>query len=177
MGGEGKGPMVVNRDNDPNIFMDADGNAHELPPGGKVEWRVSGYACVLDRGFLLTVIPQWVKNEIFDLPGGGISPRESLEDGILRECKEESGHTVRLESQIPIICERNFYLHNPDQEYESHFRRALIIVYRGSLVSKIGEGYVGHEIRSLHWRYLNDIRENMCRSLFWPYIRYMQHNR
>lgn len=61
-----------------------------------------------DGKFLLTLRSEHERGEkdlagMWQLPGGGVDFSESLEDALLRECREEVGLDVRIESLIPYI--------------------------------------------------------------------------
>lgn len=43
------------------------------------------------------------QNDFLQLPGGGIDDGENIEDGVIRECLEETGCVVALESEVGII--------------------------------------------------------------------------
>ena len=68
------------------ICSDHAGRKHEVPVD-KLRWRPSAYGIVVKDDCLL-VAPQFGN---YDLPGGGIELGETIEEGLLREIKEETG--------------------------------------------------------------------------------------
>ena len=56
--------------------------------------RLGGYAVVVREGHVL--LAPWNEPEVpmWTLPGGGIELHEELEDGVVREVREESGYDV-----------------------------------------------------------------------------------
>lgn len=57
------------------------------------EERVTGKAIILDAEKNIALVGNTV-NEYYLLPGGGIELGENIIDGIIRECKEETGYIV-----------------------------------------------------------------------------------
>lgn len=44
-------------------------------------------------------------NEYYELPGGGVEPNETLEEGALREAKEEAGCDIKIIKKIGVVKE------------------------------------------------------------------------
>lgn len=70
--------------------------------GVRYEDRPTGKAIVFDEEGKIALVGTKV-NSYYLLPGGGIDPGESVEDGIVRECLEEIGCDVRLDRPLGII--------------------------------------------------------------------------
>jgi 8-oxo-dGTP pyrophosphatase MutT (NUDIX family) len=76
------------------LYTDVDGGRIERPPDVAPIWRTSCYAIVRrDRSILMTKPLDAVR---WELPGGGIEPGTdtSLIGAAIRECFEETGHTL-----------------------------------------------------------------------------------
>jgi ADP-ribose pyrophosphatase YjhB (NUDIX family) len=58
------------------------------------------------------------KSDVFNLPGGGLEPKESLEDCVKREVLEETGVVVNVISSTVTVKE-----YFADETWESHFFR------------------------------------------------------
>jgi 8-oxo-dGTP diphosphatase len=58
--------------------------------------RLGGYAVIVREGRVL--LPLWIEPAVpmWTLPGGGIELHEDLEEGIVREVREETGYDVTL---------------------------------------------------------------------------------
>lgn len=83
------------------LYRDVQGNQTPLPPGRRATWRTSCYAIIERNGLLLMTRP--VDGPFWELPGGGIEPEidASLTHAAIRECYEETGHTLVPESAAP----------------------------------------------------------------------------
>lgn len=67
------------------------------PPINVVSWedRHTGKVVLFDDDLKVALVANKV-NPFFMLPGGGIEVGEEVTDGVIRECKEETGCTVTL---------------------------------------------------------------------------------
>lgn len=70
---------------------DVAGKEYEIPVN-KLKWRPAAYGAVIKDGKIL-LSKQF--GDKYDLPGGGIDLGEKLEDGVIREVKEETGIDVK----------------------------------------------------------------------------------
>lgn len=61
-------------------------------PVDELYWRPSAYGIVIQDDNVL-LVPQFEENR-YDLPGGSLDIGELLEEGVIREVKEETGLTV-----------------------------------------------------------------------------------
>jgi ADP-ribose pyrophosphatase YjhB (NUDIX family) len=66
------------------------------PEFTEYDTRLGGYAVVIRDGHVLLAL--WNEPEVptWTLPGGGIELHEDIEDGVVREVREESGYDVVL---------------------------------------------------------------------------------
>lgn len=71
--------------------VDIHGNHHEVSLD-EISWRVHAYAVIIEDDKIL-LSPQHGDNR-YDLPGGKVDLGESMEDGLVREVKEETGIEV-----------------------------------------------------------------------------------
>ena len=86
-------------------------------PVEKFVFRPSAYGLILHEGNILAM-----KNRLtakFWFPGGGIEMNESLEDGLRREIKEETGLTDILIGEHAFMEETFFYYEPDDEGYHS----------------------------------------------------------
>lgn len=73
------------------ICKDINGKEYEIP-ADRLKWRPAAYGIVIKDGKIL-LSKQF--GDKYDLPGGGIDLGEKLEDGVVREVKEETGIDVK----------------------------------------------------------------------------------
>lgn len=64
--------------------------------------RNTGKAIIIDDNGMVGLVGN-KQNDFLLLPGGGIDAEENIEDGIIRECLEETGCNVVLKSEVGII--------------------------------------------------------------------------
>jgi 8-oxo-dGTP pyrophosphatase MutT (NUDIX family) len=140
-----------------STFFDSNNLPVELPEGQEVYRRISAYALVLnDKNQILLVLPTW--RDSYDVPGGGIEAHETIPEGIIRECYEEAGYKVLLDSDVPMhVSETNFY-----HTEEKKFYRSTNMYYKGSLQSDVQDTHVintvvPNEISKVEWVNLKDL--------------------
>lgn len=73
------------------ICKSVDGKEYKIPVD-QLKWRPAAYGIVIKDGKIL-LSKQF--GDKYDLPGGGIDLGEKLEDGVVREVKEETGIDVK----------------------------------------------------------------------------------
>lgn len=66
------------------------------------EDRLTGKAIVIDNEKKIALVGNSI-NYLFTLPGGGVEKNESIEEGVIRECREEIGCEVSILSEVGII--------------------------------------------------------------------------
>lgn len=101
--------------------IDLYGNEHEVPVS-ELQWRPAAYGIVIkDNNVLLS--KQFGK---YDLPGGGVELSEKLEEGVVREVKEETGLNVK--NPIAIGIENNFFQSTHSSENKSYHSLSIYYV-------------------------------------------------
>src|SRR3989338_2511903 len=127
-----------------SIYFDETGQEHQKPDDINLEWRISGYALIQsDEKRFLMVQPTW--NKSWELPGGGIEKEESIKEGIVRECYEETGYKIRIHEQPIFVGERNF------------FSKAINTVEK-------------NEIANVSWVQSEELNQSNVHPIVWPAI-------
>lgn len=80
------------------------------------ENRLTGKAIIFDELNRVALVGNKV-NPYFLLPGGGIDVGETIEEGIIRECLEEVGWHVQIETPIGIV---DYYRNRDKKHYITH---------------------------------------------------------
>jgi len=154
-----------------NIFYDLHNRKHTLPKGRIVEWRISGYAIVLNENKEV-LMNRMVNQTTWDLPGGGIDVNEKLHEGIQRECMEETGYSVVVTDKMPFLMnESNFYA-----DWEDRYTHSVQLFYTGKLVYGVQNKNAIHteETEEVTWKSLSSLNEINVRKVFWPCIQLLQ---
>ncbi len=76
----------------------------EVPENIIFKPRITGKVIVINAQGKIALIGNKVNN-FYVLPGGGVMDHETVEQGILRECVEEIGCKVKIESEIGLVEE------------------------------------------------------------------------
>jgi len=100
--------------------------------------RITGKAVIFDEEGKIALIGNKV-NDFFQLPGGGIEDGENLQDGLLRECKEETGCEIKIISQLGIT--EDYRLR--DARHGINFGYSAKVVSRGTPSLTASETDVG----------------------------------
>lgn len=101
--------------------IDIYGKEHEVPVSD-LQWRPAAYGIVIkDNSVLLS--KQFGK---YDLPGGGVELSEKLEEGVIREVKEETGLDVK--NPVAIGIENNFFRSTHSSENKSYHSLSVYYV-------------------------------------------------
>lgn len=64
--------------------------------------RNTGKAIMIDNKGKIGLVGN-KENDFLQLPGGGIDEGENIDEGVIRECLEETGYAVEIKSEIGII--------------------------------------------------------------------------
>jgi len=100
------------------VCKDVFGNEYEVD-ADRLEQRVGVYAVIIKGGKIL-LTRQW---DGYSLVGGGVDKGETLEDGIIREVKEETGLDMtpgKLIYQVTTFFKRNEQA-TPCQSFQFYF--------------------------------------------------------
>lgn len=91
-------------------------------PGADYPDRAVAFA-VIERDGLIAVVEvdRIGRGRVLDLPGGGLDPGETAVQAAVRECGEEAGLLVALDSE-PFVLADHYFLHNDDQVRNSRGR-------------------------------------------------------
>ena len=95
------------------------------------------------------------------LPGGMLKVGEDLDSGILREVEEETGLTIRLDSEVPVVTER--IVKDGDDNNDGVRLHVIYVVKRGFVTS--GELAPASDVGEAIWiggeRKIDDVREEL----------------
>ncbi len=108
-----------------------------------------------EKGELLVV--RWAANpynpkELYgcwDFPGGGLEYKESLQEGLLREVREEIGSAVRIEVQEQFISWDFWMMEKPDQ-------RCIVLGYKARWID--GKIVLNQEHDEYRWMLPSDLQ-------------------
>src|SRR3989338_7280028 len=152
-----------------SIYFDETGQEHQKPDDINLEWRISGYALIQsDEKRFLMVQPTW--NKSWELPGGGIEKEESIKEGIVRECYEETVYKIRIHEQPIFVGERNFF-----SKASNNFFKAVILVYSGDLREMTQNREAintveKNEIANVSWVQSEELNQSNVHPIVWPAI-------
>lgn len=111
--------------NQKEVFPDKEDNWEDVG----FEDRLTGKAIVFDHDSNVALVGTKV-NSFYLLPGGGVDPEESIEDGIVRECLEEIGCEVVLERKVGVIDD---YRNRDKKHCINHCYTARLVGEKGQL--------------------------------------------
>jgi 8-oxo-dGTP diphosphatase len=102
------------------------------PEFTEYDTRLGGYAVVIRDGHVLLAL--WNEPEVptWTLPGGGIELHEDLEDGVVREVREESGYDVALGRLLGVDTR----VTRPERRYHpagDRFQKSVRVVYEATV--------------------------------------------
>lgn len=135
----------------------------------ELQWRPSAYGIVVKDNKLL------LSKQLggYDLPGGGVDLGETLEDGVIREIKEETGLDVI--DPKPAGIASNFFqsTHADNRSYQSILIYFVCTLIGGTLST---DGFDEHEkgyAELAEWIPLNDLDDIKIASTvdFRPHLR------
>lgn len=133
--------------------FDREGQPVSRPRGADVVWRISVYACIRnDAGQLLMIVPSWSDN--YELPGGVVNVRESVEIGLKRAVYEETEMHVSIASAKPLyLGESNFYDTKTSQYCHSIYCTfpCVLLEKKGAPIPYIRYERKSQEIRRVAW--------------------------
>jgi 8-oxo-dGTP diphosphatase len=110
------------------VFLDAKGEQIPYDETSPVTWRVSSHVIALQQNRLLLVEHVHLSGRL-ELPGGGVEPGESLLEGAVRECWEETGYCFAPIDSEPYFAAEEFFCH----KQRTMFRHSLIFAFTGTV--------------------------------------------
>ena len=138
----------------------------DCPDYTDYDTRLGGYAVVVREGHVL--LAPWNEPEVpmWTLPGGGIELHEELEDGVVREVREETGYDVEVGRLLGVDTR----VTAPDERFQpvgDRFQKNVRVVYEATVAG----GDLVHEVDGTtdeaRWIPLTDVpglhREPMVR--------------
>lgn len=146
------------------LYQDVYGKYHDADPEN-IDWRISAYALVKVDDTILLMKSGW--RDAYALPGGRIEPGETIADGIIRECYEETGYRIALSSDQPTyVGESNFFSHRKG------YMHSLILVYSAVLTSDTQnrEIIAEHESVKVDWVARRDLTPEKVCEIFHPVL-------
>lgn len=154
-----------------NLYRDMHQVIHEKPGGKVVLWRVSGYGLIEnEKGEILMVTSG--RTGRLDLPGGGVNVEESLRDGIVRECLEETGYDVVVDDQPFFVGENKCF-----DIIDEQFQHVLLLTYQARIIS--GDPSKSQpdselEVADVRWVHPSVLTEDMVQPIHWSVIQLLQ---
>lgn len=153
---------------DKKLYLDINNKPHYLEEDNRVTWRISGYACIFDDSGKI-LMTKTIYNDFFGVPGGGVDTLESIREGINRECVEELGCEIELESLSFYVDESQFY-----RSKENDFKHSINIFYRGKLVSDYKEIKTASEVISTAWVDIASLENSIVFNNLYGLIEYLK---
>jgi len=152
-------------------FYDHKGRPVRKPEGAPVLWRLGAYA-LISKGSRFLMVDTVCAPGLWNLPGGGIEPHESIFDGLRRECLEEVGMHIQLVDSAPPIAfsELAFYY-----QWTNEFMHAIVHVFEARLSERAMSESLPvspdpSEIIRIAWVDPAEIDETSCHHVHWPLI-------
>ncbi|MCF7907205.1 NUDIX hydrolase [Patescibacteria group bacterium] len=156
-----------------NDFFDVNQQLIKRKKGDQVFWRISAYGLIRSpQKKILLVVPQYNK-DIWILPGGEINLDESVEEGIIRECYEETGYRVKIKGTKPFyVGETNFYC-------MQKFCHSINLIYEANLTSlkqdkEVINSLEPNEVERVEWVPLEEIGQKKCHFVMYPAIKILK---
>ena len=117
-------------------FRDRQGILHTKPEHKPTIKRTSAYGIIIKENKVLLTKPTWIN--LWDLPGGGADPGETIEQGLKREFIEETSHKIiNHNNKLIIKVYNNFYAEDLDKYFDSEMN-FFIVLTLGILGSLLG---------------------------------------
>ncbi len=94
--------------------------------------RLAAYAVIVDDDRVLLALWNEADSPRWTLPGGGVELHETVEEGVVREVREESGYDVELGSLLGV----HSYVIPPERRRHGRGRsmKAVRVIYTATVV-------------------------------------------
>lgn len=116
---QSKNPLQPYEDINSKIFIDRYGATHDSETElHETRVRLGAFIAAYSNGHILLTFPPWAPT-VAELPGGGVDPNETLEEGLRREIEEETGLKIS-EDRHPLTaneCYINLYAEDVTRYY------------------------------------------------------------
>lgn len=155
-------------------FFNAKQERVEKPSNEKISWRISAYAIVINnKGKLLMALS--AVSLKYDLPGGRIELNESIKDGLVRECYEETGYKIAVRSMRPVFSGEQYFF----SDIHKKFYHSILLFYGARLLSDKQEvdainAHGTQETEKVKWMQLKDLNKQNCQAMHLPVIKLLQ---
>ncbi len=107
------------------MYRDRKGNYRKKPKNIFAKKRESAYGIFIQNSKVLLVKSNWI--DVWEFPGGGKEPNESLFDALKREFLEETGFEVKEFKKNPIfVINTKFYADDLDEYFDSQMNFFII---------------------------------------------------
>jgi len=130
------------------VFHDSLGHVVPYEENLPITWRLTVYAFAVRDGKILMLQP--CGSERWELPGGEVHPHETLLEGLIRECWEETGYQFVPQDILPIHFTEQFFY----ERELSKYRHAVIVVFAGTITSSGDPDWTNaeaNEVKRVEW--------------------------
>lgn len=111
--------------------LDFHGNKHMVDETDLID-RTSAYGVYIDDDHVLLV--KNMVSDLWELPGGGIEPKETIEDALRREFTEETGLTIYGEVSLVFDFKEHYFDLVSNQAWKSHRNFYRIFGAKGKIL-------------------------------------------
>lgn len=150
-----------------NTFLDIHGKQILRPEGESIHWRIAAYAVVLSEDKTILTVTEKKDPDHYMLPGGGIEAVESIPEGVMRECYEETGYRVKLSDTVPFFVGETYF-------FDAKYYHCVNLFYHATLVDGMQNAEAINqsedEIASVDWVPVKDINNENCKYVVYPAI-------
>ena len=142
------------------------GKIHDVP-ADVFRFRVAVYGVLYEDGQVLLVQERW--GRLWEFPGGGVKPWESIKEGLIREFREETGITVKVEKLLQ-VQEDFFYAEDRNEGWHS----VRFIYHVRKQQGTIHPQGNGDDIIAADFYRKEDIGKDMMKPIIYPLLALVQ---